>query len=238
MPTLAATLDEEAALEELRRQTRVQYRGYIVGIALVCLIVGGLIGRQMGPGARVTSAELEPPAYWGLACAPAEIDPDATPAPTPTPRPLRVYVTGAVGAPQVVTLPGGSLAVDALNAAGGPTSSADLTDFNLAAPLHDHQHLIVPSMATAAPTVAAPLLTDAAVGDAAAGDAGLININTATAAELQTLPGIGEGRAQDIVAYREEHGPFQALADLKNVPGIGVVIYNNLAGLITVGDSE
>ncbi len=226
-------LDEEAILEELRRQTRVRYRGYIVGIAVVCLIVGSLIGRQMGQGASGTASALEPPAYWGLACAPAEVDPDATPLPTPTPRPLRVYVTGAVSAPQVVTLPGGSLAVDALNAAGGPTASADLTDFNLAAPLHDHQHLIVPSLGGTAPTVVAPIPTssDPAIDT-------LININIATVAELQTLPGIGEGRAQDIVAHREAHGPFQVPRDIQNVPGIGVVIYNNLAHLITVGDAE
>lgn len=226
-------LDVEASLEELRRQVRVQYRGYIVGIAVVSLIVGGLIGGFARPADSASqAATLEPPAYWGLACAPAELDPAATPAPTPTPLPVRVYVSGAVNAPQVVTLPGGSLAVDALNAAGGPTSAADLTDFNLAAALSDHQHLIVPSVQIVAPTWE----PGQSPGDPPPIVGARININTATAAELQTLPGIGETRAQDIIAYREAHGPFQRPEDIQKVAGIGASTYTNLAHLITVGE--
>lgn len=147
----------------------------------------------------------------------------------PTPGPIRVYVSGAVRQPDVYTLPPGSIVKDGLAAAGGPAPDADLDHINLAQPLSDGQQVIVPRRGEAlSPTAASATVSSNAVN-------GLININTASAQELEALPGIGPALAQSIVSYRNEHGPFQAVEDLKNVPGIGEARFERLKGLITVG---
>jgi competence protein ComEA len=152
-----------------------------------------------------------------------------------TPAPLRVHVVGAVLRPGVYALPPGSIAQDALEAAGGATSAANLQGLNLAALLHDGEQIIVPQMAGAEGTNApaggaAP--TPSATNSAAAG--GLVNINTATAAELETLPEIGPALAQRIVDYRTAHGPFAALDDLLEVSGIGPATLDAIRDYITL----
>lgn len=151
------------------------------------------------------------------------------PTAVPTPGPIRVYISGAVRQPDVYTLPPGSIVKDGLAAAGGPAPDADLDRINLAQPLSDGQQVFVPRRGEArssntTPVPASPNTTNS-----------LININTASAEELETLPGIGPVLAQDIVSYRNEHGPFKSIEDLKNVPGIGEVRFERLKGLITVG---
>jgi competence protein ComEA len=116
-----------------------------------------------------------------------------------TPSPLRVYVSGAVQAPDVYFFSPDSIVKDALVAAGGATADADLDRINLALPLADGQHIYVPHIDEENPPVDLP-------GNAPAGS-GKININTANAAELETLPAIGPSIAQRICDYREAHGP-------------------------------
>ena len=129
--------------------------------------------------------------------------------PPPTPAPLQVHVAGAVEQPGVYALPRGSIVEDAIQAAGGAAPGADTDRVNLAAELVGGERILVPAIVTAQPGVMS-----------AASD-GLLNLNTATAGELETLPGIGPGLAQSIVEYRESHGPFAAVEDLLFVPGIG-----------------
>ncbi|NUM46581.1 MAG: ComEA family DNA-binding protein [Anaerolineales bacterium] len=147
--------------------------------------------------------------------------------PPPTPLPLVVDVDGAVAQPGLVTLPHASRVQDALDAAGGPLPHADLTALNLAAPIQDGTQLLVPTLpgssASSAPSTPPPVVTTP------------LNINTATEAELATLPGIGPVTAQRIVEYRTQFGLFATLDDLTLVFGIGPSTIEQIRTLITVG---
>lgn len=138
-----------------------------------------------------------------------------------------VHVAGAVSAPGVYTLPADSRVDDAVRAAGA-TADADLSQLNLAQKLADGQKITVP----AAGETPAPV-DNAAPSDSSQSGA-LININTATQEELETLPSIGEVRAQAIIAYREEHGGFRTTDELMEVSGIGEKIFADIAPHITV----
>lgn len=162
--------------------------------------------------------------------APIEIRPPVptnTPEPTGTPAPWRVYVTGAVRHPGVVQLDANARVEDALRAAGGCLTDADLGRINMAAPIFDGQHLRVPAVGEELPTTAV---------DGPLSDPSLkVNINTATAEELDTLPGVGEATAAKIIEYRRQNGFFAAIEDIMNVPGIGEAKFNAIKELITVG---
>jgi len=217
----------QAALDEVRREERAKRQVYLIVVALVSLLVGGLIDHfALSGGATGEKAALTPPPEWNIACAPAVTDVASWP--TRTPEPLQVYVTGAVFESKVVTLPAHSLVADALEAVGGTTSEADLEALNLAAPLSDHQQIIVPRRA---PEVQSAARSRSDVPDAFALT---VNINTATVEQLETLPNIGTTRAQQIIAYREEHGPFARIEDIQNVSGIGASTYAKIAPHITV----
>lgn len=138
-----------------------------------------------------------------------------------------VHVAGAVSSPGVYTLPADSRVDDAVRAAGA-TADADLSQLNLAQKLADGQKITVP----AAGETPAPA-DNAAPSDSSQSDA-LININTATQEELETLPSIGEVRAQAIIAYREEHGGFRTTDELMEVSGIGEKIFADISPHITV----
>lgn len=129
---------------------------------------------------------------------------------TATPGTLTVYVTGEVVRPEsLVTLPVGSRVEDALAAAGGTTNRADLARVNLSQRLFDGDLIYVPPLGEAVMQTPTPNRPP------------LVAVNSATAAELETLPGIGPSLAQAIVDYRTENGPFARLEDLDNVPGLG-----------------
>lgn len=138
-----------------------------------------------------------------------------------------VHVAGAVSSPGVYTLPADSRVDDAVRAAGA-TADADLSQLNLAQKLADGQKITVP----AAGETPAPV-DNAAPSDSSQSGA-LININTATQEELETLPSIGEVRAQAIIAYREEHGGFRTTDELMEVSGIGDKIFADISPHVTV----
>jgi competence protein ComEA len=171
---------------------------------------------------------------------PVAVDGDPAAQAARTPWPIRIYVSGAVKEPGVWELPEGSLAVDAVEAAGGPREDADLDALNLAAALLDNQHVLVPTV-TAEHEGAVTADDAAAMPGAGEPDArgegqdGPININTASAAQLEALPNIGVTRGQAIVTYRQTHGAFHDVEDLLEVPGIGPVTYEAVAPLVTVG---
>lgn len=138
-----------------------------------------------------------------------------------------VHVAGAVSSPGVYTLPADSRVDDAVRAAGA-TADADLSQLNLAQKLADGQKITVPAGGeTPAPA------DNAAPSDSSQSGA-LVNINTATQEELETLPSIGEVRAQAIIAYREEHGGFRTTDELMEVSGIGEKIFADISPHITV----
>ncbi len=126
---------------------------------------------------------------------------------------IKVYVTGAVNHPGIVTVEEGARAVDAVDAAGGLLPTADAEVVNMAQILKDGQQLQVPEKETAQKT--------ADSGTAAPAADGTVNINTADEKALDTLPGIGPAMAKRIIDYRMENGPFQSIEDIKNVKGIG-----------------
>lgn len=135
-----------------------------------------------------------------------------------------VYVCGAVQNPGVVELPQGSRAADALEAVDGLLESAQPDYVNLAAKLEDAQKLYFPTKEEAVQLIKQE-------ADEAGG---MVNINTAGIEQLCTLPGIGEARAGDIVAYREKHGDFQTKEDLMKVSGIKQSAYDKLQDRITI----
>lgn len=142
---------------------------------------------------------------------------------------IRVYVCGAVADPGVVELPEGSRAEDALLAAGGFREDAGREAVNLADWVTDGQMLYFPTAQEAEDRAYAR-----EDGGAQAGEPGLVNINTADAAQLCTLPGIGESRAADIIAYREKNGGFESCEDIMKVPGIKTGAYEKIRDKIRV----
>jgi competence protein ComEA len=127
---------------------------------------------------------------------------------------VTVHVAGAVRRPGVYRLPSRSRVVDAVRRAGGARHRADLSALNLAAKLEDGRQVVVPLRASADAPVAA-------AGGTATVPAGPIDINTATAEQLDELDGIGPGMAGTILDYRKEHGGFGSIEELSQVPGIG-----------------
>lgn len=177
---------------------------------------------------------------------------------------VRVHVAGAVNNPGVYTLPAQGRTVDAIAAASGAAADADLDRVNLAGTLSDGVQIYVPHRGeTAAPAQIQPNggTANAGQGNAANGAAQNgasqggaqpqpartltpagsaqkgstpVNINTATAEELQTLPRIGPAMAQRIIAWREAHGGFRSVDELDAVPGIGPSMLENLRPLVTI----
>jgi len=211
----------------------------LVGILVAAVLLVGagyaLANRRGAAAPAPTGVEIVPPPATATAA------PPPTPPPTATPGPMRVYVSGAVAHPAVYALPPGSIIDDAVRAAGGFTASADPVAINLAAPVAEGMQIYVPAQAEGAPTpppVSAPAATVAVEGGSRLGSvttAGLININLATATELEMLPGIGPTMAANIVAYREANGPFAAIEAIMDVPGIGEGRFAEMKDLITVG---
>ncbi|HEX6233854.1 MAG TPA: ComEA family DNA-binding protein [Jiangellaceae bacterium] len=136
---------------------------------------------------------------------------------------LVVHVAGEVAEPGIVRLPPGSRVVDAIEAAGGATSGVDLTPLNLARVLTDGEQVAVgidpPPQAAA---------------DPGAAGAATVSLNSASAEQLATLPGIGPTLAARIVQWREQNGRYTAVDELLEVSGIGPAKYDAIAGLVTL----
>ena len=205
------------------------------------------VGAQQSPGAQSTAQPGAHPSESAQGGASGE----AT---------VRVHVAGAVNNPGVYTLPAQGRAVDAIAAASGAAADADLDRVNLAGALSDGVQIYVPHRGeTAAPAQIQPNggTANAGQGNAANGAAQNnaaqpqpartltasgsaqkgstpVNINTATAEELQSLPRIGPAMAQRIIAWREAHGGFRSVDELDAVPGIGPSMLENLRPLVTV----
>lgn len=162
------------------------------------------------------------------------------------PTELVVHVSGAVASPGVVRLPPGARVDDALRAAGGATGEAELAAVNLARPVVDGEQIHVPVPGEEPPAVAAPAPAEegapagdaTGAGDGAAGgggaDGGLIDLNTASVAELDELPGVGPAIAQRIVDHREQNGPFESVDQLEEVSGIGPATLEKMRDRATV----
>jgi competence protein ComEA len=138
---------------------------------------------------------------------------------------LVIDVAGAVRRPGLYRLRSGSRIDDAIAAAGGPTAKAQLDAVNLAAPIADGEQVVVPGRGAAG----APAASPPAAGSSPSAP---LDLNTATAEQLDSLPGIGPVTAQKILDYRQEHGAFHSVAELEGVPGIGPGRLSQLKGLV------
>jgi comEA protein len=191
-------------------------------LAVVCAL---LVMRER-PG-EVTVPELvsqAAPADGGASGPPAEPDTEADGGQAPD-GDVVVHVGGEVAEPGLYTMPAGSRVADAVEEAGGPLPEADLDLVNLARTLTDGERILV--------GVPQP---EGGSGAGAEGGGALVNLNLADQAELETLPGIGQKKAQQILAHRESlGGSFNSAEDLLGVDGIAEKTFRNLEPLVTVG---
>lgn len=211
--------------EPLRERIRSLDRRELVGLIVVAaLVVGGaaLWYVRSLPASVAVEASVERGAQSGVV---AE-------APSPTPTAVIVHVAGWVRHPGVYELRQGDRVIDAIEMAGGAKSGADLTMVNLAAPLSDGQQIVVFKKGAAAGAGGGQ--TGGAPGLGPGGAAPLVNLNTATLEQLESLPGIGPALAQRIIDHRHEHGPFRTVDDLLNVSGIGEKRLEELRSKVTV----
>ena len=202
-----------SSMEELLDATGTGWRTFVAG----CLVVG------VAAGALWWLTRQQPvPVDTALPM----VEPAAVTTTTEPPGPVVVHVAGAVLRPGVQRLPPGSRVIDAVDAAGGLRPDADAGRVNLAAELVDGTQVYVPAVGEAAP---------AGAGGATSmpGD-GLVDINLADAAALETLPGIGPATAAAIIEHRERNGPFASVDGLLEVRGIGEAKLAQLRDLVRV----
>lgn len=211
------------------RLLKIKYADLIGMLFCLTVILTGCEGKDEAlvliPSGE-TATELRTPEAAEQAAEPADGSVTVPGAETAeaAPQTVYVYVCGAVRDPGVVEVPEGSRAEEALRLAGGMTAEADPFYVNLAETVVDGQKLYFPTAEEAGTLEAA----------VKAAEEGLVNINTASAEELCTLPGIGASRAADIVRYREKNGAFQTKEDIMKVSGIKQNAYDKLCDKITV----
>ena len=199
--------------EPLRERLSALSRAELVGVALLLAVTLAGAGlwylRSLPRPIQVRSGGSSGPAAEG--------------SPTAETPVILVDVAGWVRHPGVYEFHEGDRVIDAIEAAGGARSGAALESLNLAAPLADGTQVLVPRRAPAG-----------TASSSTSGETGKININTASATELEALPGVGEVIAQRIVDYRTENGPFASVDQLLDVSGIGDATLAEIRDLVTV----
>jgi competence protein ComEA len=199
------------------------------GAALLLAAAGWWLLRPSRPPVE---AQLPRASTTALAAAPASAVPAST-----EPAEVVVQVAGAVVHPGVYRLAAGARVMDLVEAAGGATADADLEAMSLAARLGDGQRVQVPHRGEVLPASAtgAPAGGDGGPGSAESSVPGEpVDLNSAGLDELDALPGVGPATAQAIITYRSNHGPFESVEDLTEVPGIGVAKLDALRDLVRV----
>ncbi len=192
-------------------------RGEIAGLVVVLVAVLG--------GAGLWYARSLPKPVTIAESGPGAVQQAASSSPSPSVT-LMVDVAGEVREPGVYEFVEGDRVIDAIERAGGSMPKADLSLLNLAAPLADGTQILVPKTG--------PAVAGVPGGTAPGSSSGLININSATATELESLSGIGEVLAATIVEYRETNGPFASVEDLMDVSGIGPATLDEIRDQVTV----
>jgi competence protein ComEA len=206
--------------ESIRERLFALSRAELVGLVAVLLVTLGGAGLWY---VRSLPRPVDVETATGPAGATAAAGSTGSPSPEVA---MLVDVAGWVRHPGVYEFADGARVIDAIDAAGGARPGAQLESLNLAAPLVDGTQILVVREGAEAP---APV---GGTGGAVAG--GLVNVNTASASELETLPGVGEVIAQAIIDHRTENGPFTSVDQLLDVSGIGDATLESIRELVTV----
>ena len=221
------------------RQIQALWRNKkLLGAAIAVILGAGLLSFAfLNPSTSApsgtqfdTPAEEQATALEEMAPEDAQPEAEAKLNSTPTAAYVIVYISGAVKQPDVYQVPAAARVKDVVLAAGGLTEDAAIDEINLADRVADAQHIHIRRQGE-------PTASQASNGDAAVGDTkdGLLNLNTASAADLDDLPGIGQSIAERIIEYRTTNGPFQSVEDLQKVKGIGPALFAKLVPLVAVG---
>ena len=208
----------EALTDHVRSLDRRARVALAVAASVVALVVAVALLRPAG---------ADPAPEENLPRASASSAPAGASAASVAPPVVVVQAAGAVQQPGLYRLAPGSRVDDLVHAAGGLAPDADPDRVNLAALLTDGEKVYIPRLGEAIPT-------DAGGSAASSGAAQPIDLNTASIAELDTLPGVGPATAQAIIDYRTQHGRFQSVDDLLNVRGIGTTKLEELRRLVRV----
>jgi competence protein ComEA len=215
-------------IETIRERLAGLERRELVGVmALGALIVGGALfwyARSLPSAVRLDASMPQAVRPGGIGAAAAS--------PTPSPGIVVVYVSGWVRHPGVYEFQAGQRVIDAIKRAGGVRMGADVSGINLAALLTDAMQISVAKRGI--PGAATGGSGTSVGGGGGGGGDGIVNLNTATLDQLDSLPGIGPTLAQRIIDYREAHGPFRTVEDLLNVSGIGDKKFADLRAKVTV----
>lgn len=206
-------------------QLGVQHRR-LLALALGCLVVAALVVRQHLHSAAGAQPLRVAPLVGATLSSSTDIgsSPGAA-APVASSHELVVDVAGAVRHPGLVRLARGARVADAIARAGGLTRGAERSAVNLAALVADGQQVLVLSRGS-------PGGPASAGTSASSGASGPVSLSSASAEQLDTLPGVGPVTAQKIIAYRQEHGPFASVEGLDAIPGIGPARIADLQGLV------
>ena len=196
---------------------------------LVWLVSGALLGAILAVLGMTLARQTQPAAIEIL-----PPQPTPTPAPSATPGPLRVYITGAVNQPAVYELPVGSIVADVVDAAGDFSDEAATELVNLALPLSDGMQVHVPQRNEGTIQQPQALVAPPIVSAPETANSSQVNINTADAEALDTLPGVGPAIAQNIITHRQANGPFKNIEGIMDVSGIGPAKFEQMKDLITV----
>ncbi|MGH9265313.1 MAG: helix-hairpin-helix domain-containing protein [Acidimicrobiales bacterium] len=203
-------------------------------LAVGVLVLAGLAFlRSSSPPPTLTLPRAEP------GSAPVDGGPGPTASTPPVTVTVTVHVAGQVNNPGVYAVPAGGRVADAVVAAGGSSGEADLEQLNLAARVADGERVYVPKKGEPPPAVvggaASGPATGSSGGKAGAAAAGSpVDLNTATAEQLEALPGVGPATSKAILAYRANHGRFRSVTELLEVPGIGPAKLEALRPLVRV----
>ena len=212
-PAIAASMQRFALGYRFARNHPVRVGSTVVALVLAIAVAWRLLA---APAAGAPESQL-PLATRGAASAVSSA--------TSRGVEVVVHVAGAVVSPGVYRLSDGARTIDAISAAGGGRGDADLARVNLAARLSDGLRVYVPAVGEVAEVL------DGSTGGA---EQGPVNLNAATAEQLDDLPGIGPATATAILAYRRDHGPFSSIEQLLEVPGIGPSKLQQIRSLVVV----
>lgn len=199
-----------------------------VAVVAVLLAVGLGLVAWFSLRSQPEELPMAVPVSGGLAT-PVAVPGASTGASASAPAELVVHVAGRVRRPGIVVLEPGARVVDAVKAAGGVRRGVDVTGVNLARALVDGEQIVVGTGAAVVESGSA-----GASGGGSGGAGGKVNLNTASAAQLEELPGVGPVTAAAIIAFREEHGAFSSVDQLLDVSGIGEATLAEIAPSATV----